>query len=205
MVNPKIKEIIEKNNNSKSHTRMEPVKLNLIIFMGSSFMLFAAFVSAYIVAKPDGIKADNWTEFDLPRNFLFSTIAVVISSITIFLAYKAAKQDEIKRNQMLIWATLFLGLAFTVFQYLGWKEMIAQKLYFVNENSGDISASYVYVITFFHWLHLFGGLVALFILGLKSRALQVHKKNMKFMSVLHTYWHFVGLLWIYLYLFLYFA
>jgi cytochrome c oxidase subunit 3 len=98
-----------------------------------------------------------------------------------------------------------LGLIFVYFQYMGWQSMVAQGLTFVNAKPEDISASYVWVITVIHALHVLGGIVLLGVTLVKALQFKVHKKQMTLMSVTHTYWHFVGLLWIYLFLFLYFA
>ena len=83
--------------------------------------------------------------------------------------------------------------------------MVEQGLTFVNARPEDISASYVWVITFLHALHVLGGIVLLTVTLVQAFQLKVHKKRMTWMAVTHTYWHFVGLLWIYLFLFLYFA
>jgi cytochrome c oxidase subunit 3 len=137
--------------------------------------------------------------------FTWSAITAVVSSITIFIAFRAAKQDELQLNKIFISATLVLGILFTVFQGLGWQTMVEQGLTFVNARPEDISASYVWVITFLHALHVLGGIVLLTVTLVQAFQLKVHKKRMTLMAVTHTYWHFVGLLWIYLFLFLYFA
>jgi len=61
------------------------------------------------------------------------------------------------------------------------------------------------MITGVHVLHVLGGIILLGVALFKAFKLEIHKKNMTLMSIAHTYWHFVGLLWIFLYLFLYFA
>ena len=88
---------------------------------------------------------------------------------------------------------------------MGWNQLVSLGLTFVNSRPEDISASYVYVITALHVVHVLGGIVLLSICWIQSLRLNVHKKNLTLMSITHTYWHFVGLLWILLYLFLYFA
>jgi len=173
--------------------------------MIASSMLFAGLVSAYIVHKPDALAKNTWTQFDLPSQFLVSTILVLLSSVAMVMALRAAKQDELGRNSMFLGATLILGLLFCVFQILGWLDLINRGLPFVNARSEDISASYVWAITFVHALHAVGGIVLVSVAFVKSLRYEIHKKQLTLMKVAHTYWHFVGLLWIYLYLFLYFA
>jgi cytochrome c oxidase subunit 3 len=130
---------------------------------------------------------------------------VVASSITIYYAFKMAKKDEISANKWLNGITLLLGILFCFSQYMGWNQLVSLGLTFVNSRPEDISASYVYVITALHVVHVLGGIVLLSICWIQSLRLNVHKKNLTLMSITHTYWHFVGLLWILLYLFLYFA
>ncbi len=182
-----------------------PAKLNLWLFMLASSMLFAATVSAFIVHRPDAEGRGAWTAFDLPIFFLYSTVIVVLSSITAFYAYKSAKNDELGQNKTWLLVTTVLGSLFCVSQYLGWQQMVRLELTFVNARPEDISASYVWVITMLHFIHILGGIGLLIATWIQAIRLNVHKKSMTLMSITHTYWHFVGLLWIFLYLFLYFA
>lgn len=182
-----------------------PAKLNLWLFMLASSMLFAAMVSAFIVHRPDAQSRQAWTAFDLPIFFLYSTIIVIASSITAFYAYKMAKNDELASNKNFLLITTILGFAFCISQYFGWKQMVSLELTFVNPRPEDISASYVWVITMLHFIHILGGIGLLMATWIQSIRLNVHKKSMGLMTITHTYWHFVGVLWIFLYLFLYFA
>jgi cytochrome c oxidase subunit III len=182
-----------------------PARLNLWLFMLASSMLFAATVSAFIVHRPDAQSRQAWTAFDLPIFFLYSTIIVVLSSISVYYAHKMAKNDELAANKHLLWVTTVLGVLFCVSQYFGWQQMVKLDLTFVNARPEDISASYVWVITMLHFVHILGGIGLLIATWIQSIRLNVHKKSMGLMTITHTYWHFVGVLWIFLYLFLYFA
>ncbi len=184
---------------------VSPSKLNLWLFMLASSMLFAAVVSAFIVHRPDAEGRSAWTAFDLPIYFLYSTIIVIASSVTIYLAHRAAKNDELGQNKNLILITAILGILFCISQYMGWRQMVDLNLTFVNARPEDISASYVWVITALHFVHIVGGIILLFAAWIQSIRLNIHKKKMVLMSIAHTYWHFVGILWFFLYLFLYFA
>jgi len=184
---------------------VDPAKLNLWLFMLASSMLFAATVSAFVVHRPDAESRQAWTAFDLPIFFLYSTIIVIASSVTAYYAYKMAKNDELAHNKNLLLGTTILGIGFCISQFLGWQQMVRLDLTFVNARPEDISASYVWVITMLHFLHILGGIILLIATWVQSIRLNVHKKNMGLMTLTHTYWHFVGVLWIFLYLFLYFA
>jgi cytochrome c oxidase subunit 3 len=191
--------------NNKETYRIAPMRFNLVLMIIASCMLFAAFVSAYIVHMPDAAAKNTWTKFDLPIQFMFSALVAVLGSLSIYLALRAAKADELVQNRLYLGLTLLLGIVFCFLQYSGWQSMHSIGLVFVNADPEDISASYVYVISFFHVLHVMGGLILLIVTLTKAFKLEVHKKELTLMRVTHTYWHFVGLLWIYLYLFLYFA
>lgn len=182
-----------------------PAKLNIWLFMLASSMLFAALVSAFVVHQPDAKAKETWTMFNLPTYFLASLIISIVSSITIYAAFRNAKNDELIKNRTYLIATFVLGILFCISQYLGWKELVSMKLTFVNPRPEDISASYVWMITVVHVVHVLGGIILLSVGIYKSLKLEIHKKQLTFMSVTHTYWHFVGLLWFILYLFLYFA
>jgi cytochrome c oxidase subunit 3 len=182
-----------------------PAKLNIWLFMLASSMLFAALVSAFVVHQPDAKAKETWTMFNLPTYFLVSLIISIVSSITIYAAFRNAKNDELIKNRTYLIATFVLGILFCISQYLGWKELVSMKLTFVNPRPEDISASYVWMITVVHVVHVLGGIILLSVGIYKSLKLEIHKKQLTFMSVTHTYWHFVGLLWFILYLFLYFA
>lgn len=175
------------------------------LFIVASGMLFLAFGSAYLVHKGDGMLNDAWLKFDLPVEFWISAGIVIISSIFMQLAYLAAKRDDIYKVPSLLTLTLLCGIAFCISQFYGWLDLMDRGLFFSNKEASEISASFVYAISAVHFLHIIGGLILLTVGIVKASRLQVHKKNMVFINICKTYWHFLGLLWIMLLLFLYFA
>ena len=182
--------------------KTHPKKFNLWLFLIGVVMLFTGLTSAFIVRKGDG----NWFRYELPDLFMYSTFIVLLSSLTMVLAYRGVKRDEIVFSRYAVLATLVLGSLFCLFQFLGWKDMIEHGLYLITPKDGSkVSASFVYVLTGLHLLHILGGLIFLMIVLRKSYKLEVHKKNTLLIDMCNTYWHFVGFLWVYLYLFLYFA
>ena len=177
----------------------------IILLMVASVMLFAAFSSAYWVHKTDGLTNNAWLIFKLPVQFWISTIVILISSLFMQMAYSAAKKDEIQKLPALLTITLFLGVFFCVSQYLAAKQMYGQGLYFSNKEPGEISASFLYVIAGAHFLHIIGGITLILVAIVRSNRLLIHKKNLVFINICKTYWHFLGILWVYLIIFLYFA
>ena len=175
------------------------------LFIIASSMLFIAFSSAYWVHMSDGIRNNAWLQFDLPVQFWISTIIVAVSSIFMQLAYRAAKNDDVYKIPSLLTITTLLGLAFCVSQIMAYKALINMGLFVSNANPGEISASFVYIISGVHLLHILGGITLLIVGIFKASRLEVHKKNLVFINICKTYWHFLGIVWIFLILFLYFA
>ncbi len=168
-----------------------PAKFTLWLFMLASAMLFAAFVSAFVVHMPDGEAKNMWTSFDLPIYFFYSLIVAVACSVTIQMATNAAKQDELSKNKWMIGATLVLSVLFTVSQYLGWKQLVNMDLTFVNRRPEDISASYVWVITVLHFVHILAGVILLLVALFKS----INWKSIKNKSPLCQSQALIGILW----------
>ena len=182
--------------------RVNPKKFSLWLLLLGILMLFSGLTSAYIVRKGDG----NWFDFEIPSIFLYSTIIVLLSSITMIWAYRAAKKDDIKGIKLGLSATIILGTAFIISQYMGWLVLSDQGLHIVNPKYGDkVSASFLIAIASIHLVHILAGIIYLAVMLINSFRYKIHKKNTLQISMCNTYWHFVGFLWVYLYMFLYFA
>lgn len=190
---------------SKSSHTFSPKTFIVWLLIVASVMLFLAFGSAYLVHKGDGMSNNMWFEFTLPVQFWISAGIVTVSSVFMQLAYRAATHDEIYKIPSLLTFTLICGIAFCVSQYYGWLDLMDRGLYLSNREPAEISASFVYVISAAHFLHIIGGLVLLTVGIIRASKLLIHKKNLVFINICKTYWHFLGLLWILLILFLYFA
>lgn len=176
---------------------MHPKKFALWLFIVSIVMLFAALTSAYIVKQADG----NWLSFELPGIFAVNTVIIAISSLTMHLAYLAAKRDALNRVKWMLLITVVLGLLFLVGQYISWSELVKNNVYFV---SNYASGSFIYIFTGLHGVHLISGIIFLLVTFGSSFKLRIHSKNLAQIEMCMTYWHFLGGLWLYLYLFLLF-
>ncbi len=173
---------------------MNPRKFILWLFVVSIVMLFASMTSAYLVRRAEG----NWLEYTIPVVFTYSTIVLAISSLTMHWAYLAAKKDNFNSLRIAISITFVLGFAFLYMQFQGWKDLVAQNVYFV----GNPAGSFMYVFTGLHAFHLISGLIVL-IYALKSAfQLRMHAKNLEQIQISATYWHFLDILWLYLFFFL---
>ncbi len=178
----------------KKTLAMEPKKFAMWLFLGSVVMLFAALTSGYIVRRAEG----NWLFFELPVVFYYNTVVIILSSITMQWAYFAAKKDNLPLLKLLVAITSLLGVSFLVGQVYGWGDMAERGIYLV----GNPSGSFVIALTFVHGLHLISGVVFLLLVLISTFRFQVHSKSMLKLELCTTYWHFLGGLWLYLFVFL---
>lgn len=179
---------------SKKPLAMSPKKFGLWLFLATVFMLFMSLTSAYIVRQADG----NWTFFELPSLFWMTTVVILLSSVTMQWAYFAAKKNNIPTTQLMVTLTLVLGVAFLIGQFYGWKQLVFDKVYLV----GNPSGSFVYVITGLHGLHIVSAIIVVLLLLVAVRQGKVHAGRMLKIEMCATYWHFLGVLWLYLFVFL---
>ncbi len=179
--------------------RRKSSKPLLWIGIVSIVMMFAGLTSAYVVRADNG----NWLVFQLPPIAIISTAVIICSSLTMFLAQMSIKKDKLGLASAFLFITFILGLVFTYTQYAGWKELTAQGIYFLGKYS-NASGSFLYLIAVMHLLHLFGGLIALLITLTKSLRKRYNSQDYLGIELAAIYWHFLDVLWIYLFLFLYF-
>ncbi|WP_209330658.1 cytochrome c oxidase subunit 3 [Lunatimonas salinarum] len=173
---------------------MHPKKFALWLFIVTVVMIFASMTSAYIVRQAEG----NWLEFDLPDILWYTSGVIVLSSISLHWAYIAAKKDSFDQLKAALVITSVLGLIFLVGQWYSWVALVDRDVYFV----GNPSGSFLYIFTGLHALHLISGVIFLIIVLISSFRYQVHSRNLPQMEMCVTYWHFLGGLWLYLFMFL---
>ncbi|MEJ8803966.1 cytochrome c oxidase subunit 3 [Pontibacter sp. H249] len=183
--------------NSPTSSGVHPLKFSLWLIIISIIMMFAAFTSAYIVRREEG----NWLEFELPTILLINTLIIVLSSVTMQWAYVSAKKNNIKAIKLGLILTAALGTAFLIGQWNGWAELVQNNIYFGGSTSNP-SGSFLYVLTGVHGFHLVTGLVFVLITLMSSLKYKVHSKNILRIQLCTVYWHFLGGLWLYLYIFL---
>lgn len=178
----------------QQQNKIHPHKFALWIGIGSILMMFAGLTSAYIVKRNQA----NWTSFEIPNYFWISTLAILISSATVFMAVKAFKERQMKKYRLLMGSTLALGIVFILFQVLGFVNLWESG----HALQATVSYSFLYVIVGFHAVHVLGGLVILIVMALKAYKVNTRSYSSIPVELTATYWHFVDLLWIYLLVFL---
>ena len=175
-------------------------KLLLWFAMASMTMMFAGITSAFVVSKS---REDWMKDFQFPSAFYFSTLAIVLCSVTFHLAQKAIQQDNRSRVSALLLVTLGLGIAFVVLQFVGFGQLIEQGYYFTGPES-NIATTFLYVIAVVHMAHLAGGIISLLIIIYNHFKQKYNSTQFLGIELGAMYWHFLDFLWICLFLFLYF-
>lgn len=179
-----------------NRNKIHPQKFALLLSCASVVMLFAALTSAYVVRQAAG----NWLEFPLPVIFLYSTLTLIVSSITLHFSYKSFLKGKPLLYRYLLFITFVLGILFIYLQYKGWMALVAMGV----ELGTNPSGSFLYVLSGLHAAHILGGLAAVFVAILHAFILPYEvtdKRKLRF-EMTQIYWHFVDILWIYLIVFL---
>lgn len=182
---------------SEERKRIHPHKFTLWVAMGSIVMMFAGMTSAYIVKRSQ----TNWLEFRIPSVFIWSTLVIILSSVTIHLAMKHFKARNMAQYKAYINLTAFLGLAFVVMQFIGFS-LIQQGGVQLFGRGSNPAASFLGVIVGLHLVHVLGGVIALAFIFFKALRTSVKNYSSTTIEIAATYWHFVDALWIYLFVFL---
>lgn len=157
-------------------------------------MIFVSLTSAYIVKRAEG----NWLLIEFPSMFQWTSAIIIISSVSMQMAYIFAKHNNLLGVRASLLGTALLAVAFIVGQFMSWGQLVNQDVFFV----GNPAGSFIYVFTGLHVAHLVGGVIFLIIVLINAFRYKVHSKSMVQIEMCATYWHFLGGLWLYLYLFL---
>jgi cytochrome c oxidase subunit 3 len=184
----------EKARNERSY------KLLLLFAMLSMTMMFAGLTSAFVVSKS---RADWLKNFELPVAFYISTAVIIGCSVTFHLAKKAIQKDNRNATTSFLLGTLALGILFVILQFIGFGQIVAAGYYFTGSAS-NITTTFLYVVTIAHMAHLAGGLISLLIIIYNHFKQKYNSTQTLGIELGAMYWHFLDLLWVYLFLFLYF-
>jgi cytochrome c oxidase subunit III len=183
---------------------VHPYKFNLWLFLLTVIMVFGGLTSAYIVAL-SFVDEANRIFFTLPR-ILWQNLAVILfSSVTMQYAVWTAKREETKKAMIGLILTLILGVVFLVGQLAAWSELtFLQELPFVDPMRKDNSVTFLYVFTFLHGAHIIAGLLVLIVTLIRNNLNKFNTTRGLAFELAATFWHFLGLLWIYLFVVLYY-
>jgi cytochrome c oxidase subunit 3 len=179
---------------------IHPHYIIISLVIGSITALFLGFTGAYIYSRvQQGI-----APIQLPSLFYFNSLLIVASSLTLIYAKKRYEDDDTPMFKVAIWLTLLFTILFLVMQIKAWDQ-----LYDANIGlASSTLASYMYLISGLHFLHLVAGIpfLAHFIYQAHKRMRDPVTVLMYFtdpdrkrvLQILNIYWHFLDGLWIYL-------
>jgi cytochrome c oxidase subunit 3 len=180
----------------------ERYRIGVLVGLASILMMFTALASAYIVRSGMPTSVD-WHGGTMPSFVYLSTALIVVSSLTLTRAKAAINHGEGPAYRVWLGVTLLLGLGFLASQFLAWRQLVAQGLYLAS----NPHSSFFYVLTGLHGLHLAGGILALSGLLIYARRAGGPESDVKkraLTDVVGIYWHFMDLLWVFLFLLLFF-
>ena len=182
--------------------RKRAKKMMLWFGIISLSMSFAGLTSAYVVSK----ERPDWIEnLEIPQAFVYSLVVIVLSSITIHLAQRKVKQGQHSAGMGLLITTLLLGIAFVWFQFQGFGEIIGIFGYNPTGPTSNITFTFIFLIAVVHLAHVLAALISLIVVIYNHYKLKYTKGNFLGLELAVTFWHFVDVLWIYLFLFFYFV
>ena len=193
----------EKKYNEYDNYAFHPYNVLLTLLLFGITALFLSFSTAFIYSRVQS----ELPPIKLPSIFIFNTLILIGSSATMVWAKKTYEEDNTQRYQQALLATILLSLLFPILQFIGWRSLFQQDIFFNSDNS----ASYLYVISGLHFAHVIGGLpfLGLFLhQAYKQMTEPINvliyfsdpEKKLK-LRLLTVYWHFIDGLWIYLVLF----
>ena len=182
----------QKNNRAK--------KMMLWFGIVSLIMTFGGLTSAFIVSST---REDWLKDFVLPEAFTYSTILILLSSIVLYVAKKAIIKEQRTLSTSLLLGVFILGVAFIYSQTLGFNQIIDSGYNFTGPTS-NITMSYIYIIAVLHIVHVLAALSAITVVVVKHLKQPYTLNNKLGFDLASIFWHFVDILWLYLFFFLYF-
>jgi len=175
-----------------------PSKTGIWVVLAAITMSFAAFTSALVVRQGG---SSDWHHLTLPSILYWNTLVLLASSVTLELSrrrvavFMGGPRTLDLSPARWLYVTAFLGVVFVVGQYVAWLQLRSQGLYLAtNPNS-----SFFYLLTALHGLHVLGGLIGLSYVIRRLNRVALRRSTLDSFSY---YWHFMGILWVYLLLLL---
>jgi cytochrome c oxidase subunit 3 len=154
-------------------------------------MLFAAFSSAYLVRMP----MPDWQSIPKPPILWVNTIVLLLSSVVAQWAWSSIRKGNEKGLRGGLVLTVLLGTAFVMGQLWAWRQLVAAGVYL----QSNPASSFFYLLTAMHGLHLLGGIVALAWATVRAWQNAYTPENHLGVELCVVYWHFLMLVWLWLF------
>jgi heme/copper-type cytochrome/quinol oxidase subunit 3 len=186
-------------------------RFGMLTFLASEAMLFSGLICGYIVLRG----AAGWSHGyrpegapPLPAGLTgFNTVLLVLSSITCIIAERDVVRG--KRPTLWLFITMCLGGTFVAVQAREWTNLYHEHMWFNSTGEGEflgkghIYSSNFFALTGFHGLHVFIGVCLLGVTVVKSFFGEFNPQRYAFLDCVALYWHFVDIVWIFLFTILY--
>lgn len=190
------------NNIDNNKSKVDRSKKMMLWFgMISLTMSFLGITSGYIVSKE---RADWLTDFQIPEAFYISLFVILLSSITFYFAKKYVIAQQKKQGMIFLIITFLLGIIFIILQFKGFSEIISSGYFFTGSES-TITTSFIYLVVLLHLTHMVAALISVLVVIYNHYKQRYTIGNTVGIEIAATFWHFVDVLWIYLFLFFYFV
>lgn len=190
------------NNIDNDKPRVDRAKKMMLWFgLISLTMSFAGLTSAYVVSS----EREDWlSDFQIPQAFYISLVVIVLSSVTFYFAKRNVIAQESKKGMIFLVLTFILGITFIIFQFKGFSEIIENGYFFTGSES-TITTSFIYLVVLLHLTHIIAALISVLVVIYNHYKQKYTPGNTVGIEIAATFWHFVDVLWIYLFLFFYFV
>ncbi len=175
-------------------------KMMLWFGIASLIMSFGGLTSAFIASKT---RVDWVSNLALPTAFTTNLTIIILSSIFLYTSRLALKKNDFKKSVLLFFLAIISAATFVSLQFYGFSQLIESGNYFTGPTS-NVTSSFVFLIAFFHLLHALVGLLCLIVVFIMLLNNKYQSNNMLGFELAANFWHFVDVLWIYLFLFLVF-
>ena len=172
-------------------------KLGIWLFLASEVMLFGALFSSLILIRTSATHwPRGWDELNVPLATV-NTMVLIISSVTVVLAWANLRLGNFKLGRIFIGATLLCGLIFMVIKGFEYGHKFELHHYPATNN---FFATY-FVMTGLHGLHVLGGMIvfAYFLTFGSKMWFTERERFVNRIEIVGLYWHFVDLVWIFLF------
>lgn len=179
-------------------------KLGIWVFLASEVMLFGGLFSAYVflrIAAPEG-DFEYWgSKLSIPKA-TFNTLVLILSSVTMVMAWASLKLKQFDKYKIYLGVTILCALAFLFVKYFEYTGKFHHGIY---PSSSTFMGIY-FTLTGLHVLHIIGG-VAVLLFYWSPIANKMYKEDPELLAnrieITGLYWHFVDLVWIFLFPILY--
>ena len=185
-------------------TGLNNSKLGIWVFLASEIMLFGGLFSAYVflrMAAPVGDFAYWGSKLSIPMA-TFNTLVLISSSVTMIMSWASLKMKDFEKYKMYMGLTLLCAFIFLIVKYFEYTGKFHHGIY---PSSSTFMGIY-FTLTGLHMLHIIGGMIVMgyFWLPFGNKMWQSNPEQFtNRIGVAGLYWHFVDLVWIFLFPILY--